>query len=279
MTIWQVRLFNGLVLLDASGRETRRFRSHKVGALLAYLALNMGRSCPREELYEALWPEEDTLRVANRFRVTLASLRRHLEPEGFTFGTVLDVSEPGRVRLRPETVICDAVECDRLLRTGHREQAAGLLIGPLLPGFYEEWAVTEQVRYEVLRAELSGERIFEEGRAAQGAAFPLRSGTSPLFPSDAAADTLTDLSAPALPASYPVAAFCGPSLPLYLTRFFGRESERQRLRGLMETRRQVSLIGMGGVGKTRLTVGARRRMERRMLLRVARFPLLCRTAV
>ena len=56
-TIWWVQLFNGPALVDATGVESRRFRSRKVGALLAYLALNLGRACPREELYEALWPE------------------------------------------------------------------------------------------------------------------------------------------------------------------------------------------------------------------------------
>ncbi len=162
--IWQIRLFNGPVLLDASGAETRRFRSHKVGALLAYLALNLNRPCSREELYEALWPEEDANLSANRFRVTLASLRRQLEPDNIGFGTVLDVSEPGRVRLRSETVSCDTAECDRLARAGRNEEAARLISGTLLPGFYEEWATSAQVRYQWMA---STSQLFGKGKASE----------------------------------------------------------------------------------------------------------------
>ena len=235
-TIWQVRLFNGPVVLDAAGTEIRRFRSHKVGALLAYLALNLGRSCPREELYEALWPEDDPQVVANRFRVTLASLRRQLEPSGVVFGAVLDVGEPGRVCLRRQTVTCDAIACECLLQAGSLEEAVRLISGPLLPGFYEEWAISAQARFDLLREELSVPRN----------TLPSHQETGPLPPSDAPPSSVR--LEPPLIAPYI------PGLPLYLTRFFGREYERQALRELLQANRLVSLVAMGGVGKTRLAV-------------------------
>lgn len=219
-TIWQVRLFNGPILVDASGNETRRFRSHKVGALLAYLALKLGRPCPREELYEALWPEEATAAVANRFRVTLASLRRHLEPEGVVIGAVLDVSEPGRVRLRAETVTCDAGEYERLLRNGQNEQAARLVTGPLLPGFYEEWAVAEQARYELLTEDLAAVSKtllshVSHARAEMrvGVAEPARTIQTDSSPADS---TPTD----SIPTDLAALAHFNSSLPFYLTRIF-----------------------------------------------------------
>ena len=54
-------------------------------------------------------------------------------------------------------------------------------------------------------------------------------------------------SAPALPA---------PVLPLQLTRFFGRDQEREQLCALLQTSgaRLVSLLGPGGAGKTRLAL-------------------------
>ncbi len=52
--LWRVRLFGGPVLVDRDGHETRHFRSQKVRAMLAYLALHLGNSCPREVMYEAL---------------------------------------------------------------------------------------------------------------------------------------------------------------------------------------------------------------------------------
>src|SRR5947208_3405095 len=97
-TLWRIRLFDGPVLESRTGDVVRRFRSRRVGALLAYLALNVGQACSREELCIALWPDDDDVSVVtNRFRVMLASLRRQLEPAGTTFGTVLDVSDTGRV--------------------------------------------------------------------------------------------------------------------------------------------------------------------------------------
>ena len=234
--IWQIRLFNGPVLLDASGVETRRFRSHKVGALLAYLALNLNRPCSREELYEALWPEEDSTLAANRFRVTLASLRRQLEPENIGFGTVIDVSEPGRVRLRAEAVSCDAAECDRLARAGRSEEAARLISGTLLPGFYEEWATGAQVRYQIMA---------EDYLVTANSSRPRQRVESFLPTNETAHEPRSPVFTP-----------FNHTLPLYLTRFFGRETERLTLIERIESHRLVSLIGMGGIGKTRLATEA-----------------------
>ncbi len=245
--IWQVQLFNGPVLLDASGTETRRFRSHKVGALLAYLALHLDRPCPREELYEALWPEEDPELVANRFRVTLASLRRQLEPDNIVFGSVLDVGEPGRVRLRAETVACDTVEFERLLRAGYSAEAALLITGPLLPGFYEDWAVAEQSRYELLHEDLITAPVAPRSRQGEG----MR-----LLPEALSVPARTNS-----PVSSPLAVPYNPSLPLYLTRFFGREREQRTLSELLTAHRLVSLIGMGGIGKTRMATETARNWE------------------
>ncbi len=230
--IYQVRLFNGPVITSASGMETKRFRSHKVGALLAYLALNLGRPCPREELYEALWPEEDATLAANRFRVTLASLRKQLEPGSIAFGTVLDVSEPGRVRLRAETVSCDVAECDRLLRVGKNKEAAILILGPLLPGFYEDWALDQQIRFQLIADDL----------LAYATPSPHRNTY----------DSPIEIEEPPPKPSTPSMPTRNRFLPLYLTRFFGRESERRTLLEQLESNRLVSLIGMGGIGKTRL---------------------------
>ena len=109
--LWRIRLFNGPILEDSDGQEQRHFRSQKVGALLAYLAMRLGKQCAREEIVYALWPEEDDLQAAaNRLRVTLASLRKQLEPSGTPFGSVIDVSSPGRIYLRCETVWCDVIE-------------------------------------------------------------------------------------------------------------------------------------------------------------------------
>ncbi len=44
------------------------------------------------------------------------------------------------------------------------------------------------------------------------------------------------------------------SLPLYLTRFVGREGEQEALTSLLTTARLLTLVGAGGIGKTRLAL-------------------------
>ncbi len=199
--------------------------------MLAYLALHLGSYCSREALYEILWPEEDFQVVANRFRVALASLRRQLEPEGTIFGSVLDVSEPHMVRLRPETVTCDVFEFRTLWRSGRKAEALQLAKEPLLPNFYDDWAVNNREHYEHLIETLNPDAAIESDYAL-----------TPVLKSAGVA--LLDI-----PSEKRLSV-----LPLYLTRFFGREKEQQTLLTLLQDNRLVTLTGMGGIGKTRLAV-------------------------
>lgn len=228
--IWRVRLFDGPVVEDRDGVRVSRFRSNRVAALLAYLALKLGHPVPREELYEALWPEEDYELSANRFRVSLTSLRKQLEPSPTPFGAVLDVSIHGRVRLRPESVWVDAIELERALKEGRKEDAALLVRGEFLPGFYDEWALDERARLDALAAGL--ER-----------------------PAIAAAEAAAEQPAP------PPAPQSRHRLPLTLTRFFGRELEIEKLLSLLQANRLVTVTGPGGMGKTRLAVETARTLD------------------
>ena len=245
--LWRVRLLDGPLVENAGGELLCRFRSHKVGALLAYLALHLGRPCPREELYFALWPEENDIKVAaNRLRVTLTSLRRQLEPSGVTFGTVLDASVSGRVALRAETVWCDAIAVERAAKAGRFEEAAELGRGTLLPGFYEDWALTARRHIETLC-----EHSLRVAAPGMG-----RSSPEPQQQNDLATPNTNVQAAPEhlIPNTSHQPPATRPSLPLYLTRFFGREAEQRQLLDLLAVHRLVTLIGPGGMGKTRLTV-------------------------
>ena len=228
MVILRVRLFDGPAV-ERAGEETARFRSLKVQGLLAFLALRLGRRCPREEIAEALWPNGSDPGVkANRLRVTLASLRRQIEPPGVAFGSVLDVSVPGCVVLRETTVACDVAEFERAYAAGRLDEAGALLRGPLAPGLYDEWIRDHQLRYEMLREDL-------------GEDDPTRS-VIPVPP------TTLGFRGEEVP-------FCPPlRLPLYLTRFVARDEERTRLLAALEAGTLVTLTGPGGIGKTRLAV-------------------------
>jgi predicted ATPase len=226
--LWRVRLFDGPILQRGEEDEQARFRSKKVGALLAFLALRLGKRCTREEIAYALWPEEEDERVlSNRLRFTLSSLRKQLEPTGISFGTVLDASLPGCVRLREGVVWCDVSEFERAHREGRHAEAAMLLRGPLMPGFYDEWLRPEQVRFELLREDL---------------------GDAPTAPPEPRQATDTPSKGE-------------QRLPLYLTRFFGRESELAEIPKSTANARLVTLTGPGGIGKTRLAVETAKRLD------------------
>lgn len=202
----------------------RHFRSQRVGALLAYMALRLGTRCSREEMYEALWPGEDSGVAANRFRVSLASLRRQMEPPGVAFGSVIDAREPGVVRLRRESVWCDVDALNQAVARGDSVAAGELASGILMPGYYDEWILAERSRLELLVEDLE------------------------VAPSGSPHLNWTGGSASAAVAAKPLHS----RLPLYLTRFFGREAERERILDLLAGNRLVTLSGPGGIGKTRL---------------------------
>ncbi|WP_309713006.1 winged helix-turn-helix domain-containing protein, partial [Armatimonas sp.] len=224
--IWRIALFDGPRLCTPEGTEVRRFRSQRVAALLAYLCLHLGRDCPREALLEALWPDEDPQITANRLRVSLTSLRHQLEPPGTPPGSVLDASRAGYVRLRSESVWCDVSAFAAALKRGARDEAAQLCsYGPLLPGFYDEWILTERERLEALRE------------------------TLPAPQSEAIVLTVSEST-----------ASVERHLPVVLTHFFGRETEREALAEALTEDRLVSLIGLGGMGKSRLAIETARQL-------------------
>jgi len=198
----------------------------------------LGHPCPREEIACALWPDDDDTRaVSNRLRVALASLRRQLEPPGAPFGSVLDVSHPACIRLRPETVWCDVIAVEQALKAGREQDAAGWMQGELLPNYYEEWALLQQARFASLQEDCAQICLEEES-------FPFVERRR-----------RPEVSAVLLPNAprFP--------LPLYLNRYYGREAEWASLLQSLRTDRLITLIGPGGMGKTRLAVEVANQMR------------------
>lgn len=112
---------------------------------------------PRELLAEWLWPEYPGDAGRANLRVALHWLRKLLEPEGVTPGSVI---RAGRFELEilPGAVADDVCAFETLLKlAAHRapSEAAVLLRGalalapaPYLIGHYDEWATSEQQRLE-----------------------------------------------------------------------------------------------------------------------------------
>jgi non-specific serine/threonine protein kinase len=149
---WRVEMFGGLRARSASSPDqpVTRFRTQKTAALLAYLALKPGPQ-PREVLCGLLWPDSPPEAARNSLSASLSSLRRQFEegqsadvivadrlsaglnPQSFTS----DVAEFSQAQKRADAAPDDAARIEAL------SQAVEIYGGPLLPGFYDEWAVAE----------------------------------------------------------------------------------------------------------------------------------------
>ncbi|MBC7727271.1 MAG: hypothetical protein H7242_06600, partial [Microbacteriaceae bacterium] len=224
--------------IEARNGDVRltHFVSQPIAALLARLALLPRRAHPREELVELLWPGVALDVGRNRLRNAIASLRRLLEPPGVGAGSVL-VADRQSVQFAPQACRCDALEFESAVRAGDLAQARALYRGELMPGFYEDWVMEARQRLAVLR-----ERVAD----ADDLLLPPRSQAAPQSTAEVAPKAPADRSAAWLPAP--------PTLPSWLTTFFGRAAERAQLAALVAAHRLVIIGGPGGCGKTRLAV-------------------------
>src|ERR1041384_4710388 len=100
---WHIAMFGGLRAARGSESITR-FRSQKIAALLAYLALFPNRVHAREELADLLWPDAALEAGRTNLRTGLSSLRRQLEPPGTPAGAVLVTRGHRDVLLEPAAV-------------------------------------------------------------------------------------------------------------------------------------------------------------------------------
>ncbi|MGC4047790.1 MAG: hypothetical protein QM758_28685 [Armatimonas sp.] len=222
---WRITLL-GRVEAARNGVTISRFESGRAVALLARLALFPKRIHPREELCELLWPEVEPEAARVRLRHNLSVLRKQLEA-GLPSGSVI-VADRLSVRLNPEAFTTDVAELERT-------KDKRLYTGELLPGLWDDWILEERYRIEAL---VDGLRDPAETPVASAPQAPTETIFEPTALSPELARRL--------------------SLPPYLTRFIGREAEQDQLRTLLAENRLVTLLGLGGTGKTRLTVEALR---------------------
>jgi predicted ATPase/DNA-binding SARP family transcriptional activator/transposase len=150
---WRIELLGWLRVVQ-DDREVTRFRTQKTGSLLGYLAYYLHRSHPREALIESLWPDAEPRAARHCLSQALSSLRHQLEPPGVPPGTII-VADHHSIRLHPAACITDVGQFDaamravvragsRIVRIQRLTEAVEHYRGELLPGFYEEWILTER---------------------------------------------------------------------------------------------------------------------------------------
>ena len=233
---WRINVLGGLSLERGAQAVITHFESRKVAALLAYLALFPQHPHPREELMELLWPDEEPEKARQRLRQALYALRQQLEPPGTTPGSVL-IATRHVVALNAACFTCDARLFEQLARQQKTEEAAAVYKGELLPGFYDDWILQERTRLALIREEL----------CSHSAIIPPAVLLNEVR-RDGSERELLLVRQPELHLQ-PVVF-----LPAYLTPVFGREQEQEELAARLRVSSLVTLTGMGGIGKTRLSV-------------------------
>jgi DNA-binding SARP family transcriptional activator len=131
------------------------WQSKKARTLLKILIARRGRTTPRAFLMEALWPDEDPDKLANRFSVALATVRSVLDPDRNHPSTWFVAGDPDAVRLDLAHVAVDVESflavADRgldLQRQGRIDEAESVLREAqaryggefLAEDLYDDWA-------------------------------------------------------------------------------------------------------------------------------------------
>ena len=138
--------------------------TQKTQALLAYLAMPLGQSHPREKLATLLWGDMQHAQARSNLRNALSRIKKIL-PKASRSSLLVDGAS---VSLAPSAVDVDVSQLERLLADGSPGalgQIASLYRGDLLAGLvlseppFEEWLTAERMRLHELAVQGLG-RLF-----------------------------------------------------------------------------------------------------------------------
>lgn len=276
------------------GEPIRKLRTHRGNAVLAYLAVRLGKSVDRSHLASIIWPDSESSDAMYSLRRTLTDLRQAL---GIAAGAIKAPS-PSTLQIDLEYATIDLSEFDAAIRLGTEAsvaQAVELYRGPLLAEWRLDWVVLERtVRERALLGALvrQADRAEERGdSSAAAAALGIlsrldphdelvfqrlltwlarggnRSGAQKAYDEfrtrlrqdldiDPSPQT-QDMARRLLapePKSLDAQRTMGGNLPMPTNPLVGRQHELTETLLALNKERIVTLFGPGGVGKTRLAM-------------------------
>jgi len=308
----RVGLLGGLEVLD-DDEQNVVVAGAKLRALLAVLALHVGRVVPAEQIVDALWGENPPAAVRNGLQGLASKLRRALGATeivamrggGYALELPPDAVDVHRYEQRVAAGQAAAAEGDVNRAVELLAEADALWRGEALADFtYEEFAsaaitrlselrlavieeriglelslgrhqgvivqLEELVATQPLREQLRGLlmlalyragrqadalRVFQDGRHILGEelglepSHELRQLESAILAQDRSLDSPADAGRGAI-----TVAERRSNIPESLTPLVGRDGELHDLMQLLADHRLVTLVGPGGVGKTRLAL-------------------------
>lgn len=265
--------------VPAPGLATRKAR-----ALMTFLIMNRGANVARERLLETFWPDVDPDHARASLSTALSMIRAGLrtigtEAEGFILTTKSVVQWNADAR----------VDAEQFAELAGRDDASAsraavrLYRGDFLEGDYDDWTVAQRERLTTLY-ETVLTRAVKMSRDPEAARLLIARNP---FAEDAYATLIeTELEAGRRAAAAALGERCRKALcevgekpseafeerfghvkvrtldvppsnlPRQTTTFVGREAELAEVEALLAKSQLVTIVGSGGVGKTRAAVRA-----------------------
>ncbi len=151
--MWYIELM-GTFRVTYNGREFPMHTSKRASSLLAYLAFRKGNAINRDELTEAIWPDDDPEAARARLRTTLTLLRKLIDTGSEEQRNIIQADRQA-VTLDAERCTTDVGNYYALLRrcgrAAHADEAEslfrkalGIYGGDLLPQFEDVWIAVER---------------------------------------------------------------------------------------------------------------------------------------
>jgi two-component SAPR family response regulator len=143
----------GDAAVDVNGKEiqSKDWRAKRAKELFFLLAYH-GRPLTKDEIFAALWPEDDVAKAESGLKSNLFRARRALSQDWIVY-------EDGKYRLDPQSdfdfdvkrfgellMAADRLSEDAPLKPRYIEQAVNLYSGDFLPEFYSEWCAEERAK-------------------------------------------------------------------------------------------------------------------------------------
>jgi predicted ATPase/DNA-binding SARP family transcriptional activator len=280
----EIRLLGAFeVVVDGRTIPAAQWRRRDAAALVKLLALARGHRLLRDQVLDALWPDLLVEQAAPRLHKAAHYARTTL---GAQDSLVLEADVVALFPRASLTVDVDSFDHaaaeDRAGVAGQAAEAVRLYNGDVLPDdLYESWAAepreVRRLRHlELLRKLGQWERVIEADPLDEDAHLHLVSellargdrrvallsldrmdnlfreelGVGAGEAAVALRQQATELPIGGLP--WEVQAACKAPVPLPATPTVGRDQELAAVRDLLERHQVVTLLGPGGVGKTRL---------------------------
>jgi DNA-binding SARP family transcriptional activator len=176
---WSIRLCGPVDVRADGDADGRRLPGRQGRLLLAYLALNRDRACPRGELIDALWPERPPAAADTALSALLSKLRRALGDGALTGRSEVRLTLGGAVAVDVEQAAAAARHAEAALLDGDWDAAAAaaraaLVADPqaFLPDCDGPWITEQRGALDGLRVrafEVLAESALRRGDAAGAA--------------------------------------------------------------------------------------------------------------